>query len=68
MILVLAFSLGLAGALTGIGMIFIYAGKLFQRFPTSGKVIGFLPVLSALFVSVVGAAIVYKALVEAGIL
>jgi ABC-type nickel/cobalt efflux system permease component RcnA len=50
MILVLAFSLGLAGALTGIGMIFIYAGKLFQRFPTSGKVLGFLPVLSALFV------------------
>jgi ABC-type nickel/cobalt efflux system permease component RcnA len=68
MILVLAFSLGLAGALTGIGMIFIYAGKLFQRFPTSGKVLGFLPVLSALFVSVIGAAIVYKALVQVGIL
>ena len=67
MILVLAFSLGLAGALTVIGMMFIYAGKLFQRFPASGKVIGFLPVLSALFVSAIGAAIVYKALVEIGI-
>jgi ABC-type nickel/cobalt efflux system permease component RcnA len=67
MILVLAFSLGLAGALTAIGVLFIYAGKLFQRFPTSGKVIGVLPVVSALFVSAVGAAIVYRALVEIGI-
>ena len=67
MVLVLAFSLGLAGALTAIGMLFIYAGKLFQRFPASGKVIGFLPVLSALFVSLIGAGIVYKALVEIGI-
>ena len=67
MILVLAFSLGLAGALTAIGMLFIYAGKLFQRFPASGKVVGFLPVLSALFVSLIGMGIVYKALVEIGI-
>ena len=68
LVLVLAFSLGLAGALTAIGMVFIYAGKLFQRFPASGKVISFLPVLSALFVSVIGGAIVYKALQEVGIL
>ena len=68
MVLVLAFSLGLAGALTAIGILFIYAGKLFQRFPSSGKIVSFLPVLSALFVSAIGAAIVYKALVEVGIL
>jgi nickel/cobalt transporter (NicO) family protein len=67
LILVLAFSLGLAGALTLIGMLFIYAGKLFQRFPSSGKVIGFLPVLSALFVSVLGIGIMLKALSEIGI-
>ncbi len=68
LILVLAFSLGLAGALTAIGMLFIYAGKLFQRFPASGRVIGFLPVLSALFVSVIGLGITVKALAEIGIL
>jgi len=68
LILVFAFSLGLAGALTAIGMLFIYAGKLFQRFPSSGKVIGFLPVLSALFVSAIGAAILFKALMEIGII
>jgi len=66
--LVLAFSLGLAGALTAIGMTFIYAGKLFNRFPSSGKVIGFLPVLSALFVSVIGMGIMVKALMEIGLI
>ncbi len=68
LILVLAFSLGLAGALTAIGMTFIYAGKLFQRFPSSGKVVSFLPVFSALFVSVIGIGIMVKALAEIGVL
>ena len=62
--LVLAFSLGLAGALTAIGMLFIYAGRLFERFPSQGQVIRFLPVLSALFVSALGALIIWKALGE----
>ena len=68
LVLVLAFSLGLAGALTAIGMLFIYAGKLFQRFPSSGKVVGFLPVLSALFVSMIGIGITIKSLMEIGII
>ena len=66
LILVLAFSLGLAGALTAIGMIFIYAGKLFNRFPSQGRIIRFLPVLSALFVSAIGVGIAIKALQEMG--
>ncbi|HLO28033.1 MAG TPA: sulfite exporter TauE/SafE family protein [Anaerolineales bacterium] len=67
LILVLVFSLGLAGALTAIGMTFIYAGRLFQRFPSQGKLINFLPVLSALFVSAIGVGILIKALAEIGI-
>src|SRR5215207_4717445 len=67
LVLVLAFSLGLAGALTAIGMLFIYAGRLFNKFPSSGRVIRLLPALSALFVSVIGAAIIWKALGEMGI-
>jgi ABC-type nickel/cobalt efflux system permease component RcnA len=67
LILVLAFSLGLAGALTAIGMMFIYAGRLFERFPSHGKIIRILPVLSALFVSAIGVAISIKALAEIGI-
>ena len=68
LILVLAFSLGLAATLTAIGMLFIYAGRLFERFPSQGRVLRLLPVLSALFVSVIGAAIIWKALGEIGIL
>src|SRR5687767_11604197 len=67
LILVLAFSLGLAGALTVIGMAFIYAGRLFQRFPAQGRIIQILPALSALFISVIGVAISIKALAEIGI-
>jgi hypothetical protein len=43
-------------------MMFIYAGRVFERFPSRGKMIRFLPAVSALFVSAVGAAIVWKAL------
>jgi nickel/cobalt transporter (NicO) family protein len=68
LILVLAFSLGLAATLTAIGVLFIYAGRLFERFPSRGRVIRLLPVLSALFVSAVGAAIIWKALGEMGII
>lgn len=64
LILVLAFSLGLASALTAIGMLFIYAGKVFERFPSSGKVMGILPVFSAAFISLLGFGILYRALVE----
>jgi ABC-type nickel/cobalt efflux system permease component RcnA len=67
LVLVLAFSLGLAGALTAIGMLFIYAGRLFKKYPSSGMVISFVPVLSALFISLIGMGIVYRALVEFGI-
>ena len=67
LILVLAFSLGLAGALTAIGMAFIYAGRLFERFPSQGRIIRLSPALSALFVSLIGIAISIKALAEIGI-
>ena len=68
LILVLAFSLGLAATLTAIGILFIYAGRLFERFPSQGRLIRLLPVLSALFVSAVGMAIFIKALIQIGII
>jgi ABC-type nickel/cobalt efflux system permease component RcnA len=68
LVLVLAFSLGLAAALTAIGMLFIYAGRFFERFPSQGRLIRMLPVLSALFVSIIGVAIVWRALGEMGII
>jgi ABC-type nickel/cobalt efflux system permease component RcnA len=68
LILVLAFSLGLASALTAIGMMFIYAGRLFNKFPSQGRIIRFLPVFSALFVSAIGVGIAIKALQEIGVI
>ena len=68
LVLVLVFSLGLAGALTAIGMLFIFAGRLFERFPSQARVFQFLPVLSALFVSAIGVAISIKALTEIGLI
>jgi nickel/cobalt transporter (NicO) family protein len=68
LILVLAFSLGLAGALTAIGLMFIYAGRLFEKVPMQGKVVRVLPVLSALFVALIGLAITIRALQEIGLL
>lgn len=64
LVLVLVFSLGLAAALTAIGVLFIYAGRLFERFPSQGRLIAILPALSALFISVIGVAICIKALAE----
>ena len=68
LVLVLAFSLGLAGALTAIGLIFIYAGRLFERIPAQAKIVRALPVLSALFVLLIGLAISMRALQEIGII
>ncbi|HET9906669.1 MAG TPA: hypothetical protein VFQ23_08505 [Anaerolineales bacterium] len=67
LVLVFAFSLGLAGALTAIGMLFIYAGRLFARFPSQAKVLQILPALSALFVAAIGVAISVRALAEIGL-
>jgi ABC-type nickel/cobalt efflux system permease component RcnA len=68
LVLVLAFSLGLAGALTGIGLLFIYAGRLFERIPAQGRIVRALPVLSALFVLLIGLVISVRALQEIGII
>lgn len=64
LLLVAAFSLGLAGTLTAIGMLFVYAGRLFERFPSQGQLIRILPVMSALLVSVLGMFIIWNALGE----
>ena len=67
LVLVFAFSLGLAGALTVIGLAFLYAGKVLERFPSQGRLINILPAFSALFISLIGLGIVVKALGEIGV-
>lgn len=55
LLLIVAFSAGLAGVLTGIGLLMVYAKRLFERFSTTGPIVRWLPVFSAAIVSVIGA-------------
>lgn len=68
LILVLAFSLGLAFTLTSIGLMFVYAGRLMkERVKASERLLRWLPAASAFVISCLGAVICYRALREAGI-
>ena len=67
MILVFAFSTGLAIVLTAIGVLMIHARPLFERFSFEARMPHLLPVASALTISILGALIVLGALREVGI-
>lgn len=69
--LILIFSAGLAGVLTAVGLMFVYAGRMLERAPRArqfGRVAPLLPVFSALFVTIAGAAITAQAILQTGIL
>lgn len=66
--LIVMFSLGLACVLTTIGVALVYAGKFFQRIPESGPLFRFVPVASALFITLAGIGITVQALMNIGIL
>jgi len=70
LLLVVAFSIGLAGMLTAVGLVFVYARrlvKLQRRFGSLGRVQQVLPVVSALVISCAGLVICYGALEQAGL-
>ena len=67
MVLVVAFSAGLAIVLTGIGLVMIYARKLFERFSFEARVPRLLPVVSASIITLAGAGIALAALQQTGI-
>jgi ABC-type nickel/cobalt efflux system permease component RcnA len=62
MVLVLAFSLGLASALTIIGLAFLYAGRLFERLPVQNQLLRYVPIGSAAFITLAGLGIAVRAL------
>ena len=66
-VLVLAFSVGLAGVLTGVGIALVYARRLFQRFSMEVRVPRLLPVASALIICVAGVLLVIGSLGKTGI-
>jgi nickel/cobalt transporter (NicO) family protein len=61
-VLILAFSLGLAGTITGIGLVAVLARRAFGRVSFEGRLVRALPALSALVILCVGVAITAKAI------
>jgi ABC-type nickel/cobalt efflux system permease component RcnA len=67
MVLVVAFSAGLAIVLTVIGLFMIYARKLFERYSFEARVPRLLPVASASVITLAGLGIALAALAQTGI-
>jgi nickel/cobalt transporter (NicO) family protein len=66
LLLVLAFSLGLAGVLTGLGLLLVYAKRIFQQVPSQLRIVRVFPVISAAGILLVGCGISTKAIVDLG--
>ncbi|NDJ18482.1 high-affinity nickel-transporter [Myxacorys almedinensis A] len=62
LVLVSAFSLGLAAVLTGVGLLLVYAKDLFERLPLQTPQSNLVPAASALLITLVGLGITTKAL------
>lgn len=67
LVLILVFSLGLATVLTAFGLLLLRASKLFERIPESGRYARYLAVASAAFITLVGAGITVRALIDIGL-
>jgi nickel/cobalt transporter (NicO) family protein len=62
MVLIVAFSFGLAASITGIGLLSVLAKRAFRRVSFEGSLIRVLPALSALVILVAGIAMTARAL------
>jgi ABC-type nickel/cobalt efflux system permease component RcnA len=62
LLLVVAFSLGLAITLTGVGLLVIHARRLVERVGATGRLLVVLPAVSAFLISVLGGVLTVRAL------
>jgi nickel/cobalt transporter (NicO) family protein len=62
MLLIVAFSLGLAGTLTGLGLAVVYTRRLAVRIEPSGRAVALLPATSALAICGIGCLLTVRAL------
>jgi nickel/cobalt exporter len=67
LVLIVAFSVGLAAVLTGIGIVLVYARGVVERLPLDGRFARYAPVASAVVISLVGIAVVVEALAQMGV-
>jgi len=61
LLLIVAFSLGLAGTLTGLGLAVVYAKRALPRLRVPGPVVSALPAISAVVIVVVGCVLTARA-------
>jgi len=66
LLLIVAFSAGLALSITGVGLVAVLAKRAFNRVRFDGRVIGLLPALSALVILVAGLAMTARAVPKLG--
>ncbi|MGH2522704.1 MAG: sulfite exporter TauE/SafE family protein, partial [Anaerolineales bacterium] len=64
LVLIVAFSLGLAGVLTGTGLLLVYAGRLFQHLSVSSRLVRLVSAGSALVMTVIGVAVTAQSLIQ----
>jgi nickel/cobalt exporter len=62
LVLVVAFSFGLAATLTGVGMLVVYARRLVDRVPSSGRLVQAAPTFSAAVITILGVGLTVQAL------
>ncbi len=62
LLLIVAFSLGLAIVLTGAGLMFVFCSRMSQRFSIGGRLVQQLPMASSLVISVLGFIIAIRSL------
>jgi nickel/cobalt exporter len=66
LVLIVAFSAGLAATLTALGIAVVHAGRLLARAPVPGRVVAAVPAISAAAIVVVGLALTAQALPRIG--
>jgi nickel/cobalt transporter (NicO) family protein len=62
LLLVVAFSFGLAATLTGVGLLVVYARRLVDRVPSSGRLVQAAPTFSAGVITLLGVGLTVQAL------
>jgi ABC-type nickel/cobalt efflux system permease component RcnA len=66
LVLIVAFSAGLAATLTGLGIAVVHAGKLLGRLPVPPRIVAAVPAVSAALIVVVGLALTAQAVPQLG--
>lgn len=64
LILVLSFSLGLAGVLTAIGLLLVYCKNRFEKLPKTSLYFRFIPIASAICICLIGVGISLQAFIQ----